>query len=344
MASASSSMTFQSLRQSIRAGKFVPVYILHGEEGYYIDELVKDFENILSPEDKEFNQFILYAPEVEPGAIMDICRGVPMMSEHQVVIVKEAQEVRADKLKKLAPYIESPNPSTILVVCSRGEAIKSKELKDAAKKSGAVFFESRKVADYQIPQLVGEYIKSKGLSFEPKAAEMLRDFIGSNLSRMYNEIDKLATVLPGGACVTADVVERNIGISKDYNTYELVDAVVARDAAKIFRILAYIRANPKNIPLQVATVAIFGLFADLLVAHYTPDKSEAGLMAALGKSAWQLRNINKGLQNYSAVRIVEIISAIRRFDAMSKGVLSRQNEQDLFHDLMYHILTAPGRI
>lgn len=336
--------TFQDIRKALKSRRFVPVYLLHGAEGYYIDELVKDFDSILSDDEKIFNQYTIFAPETEPAQLLDVCRRIPMMSDHQVVILKEAQAVRADKLAKLIPYLSAPTPTTILVVCCRGAEAK-KDIEKAVVKGGGVVYNSKKVPDYNIPAVIGTYIREKGLSAEQKSLEMLRDFIGSDLSRLYNEIDKLATLLPANAAITPEVIELNIGVSKEYNTFELVDALAARDGARAFRIAAYFRANPKAVPLVVASASIFGFFADLLVAYYAADKSDKGISDELGlRNSFALRRVRLGMSRYNAFQIIEIIGAIRRFDINSKGILSRQNEHQLFHELIHHILTAPGRI
>lgn len=336
--------SFEDIRKSLKKGDIAPVYILHGEEGYFIDALAKDFENLLPEADKEFNQYVVYAPETEPETIINLCRGVPMMADRQVVIVKEAQSARADKLAKLKNYLAAPVSTTVLVICSRGAVLKGKELFDAAKKGGAVIFDSKKIADWNIAAYISEYIRKKGLNADQKAVEMLHDFVGTDLSRLFNEVDKLASLLPPNASITPEAIERNIGISREYNSFELVDAIAARDPRRVFRILAYFKSNPKAVPLVMATASIFNFFTDLLVAYYTPDRSDAGLMAALGCKPFALKRIKLGMSRYNALQIVEIIGAIRDFDVKSKGVGSRQNEHELFHQLAYHILSAPGRV
>lgn len=337
--------TYESIVKSLEERRYAPVYLLHGEEGYYIDALSKKFEDILSDDEKAFNQYILHAPETEPSQVMDLCHRIPMMSDRQVVILKEAQAIRADKLNKLHSYVADPVPSTILVICCRGAVAKGKDLMAALKKSGAVVFESKKVSDYNAPALIGNYIRSKGLSAGQKALEMLRDFIGTDLSRLFNEVDKLASLLAPSAEITPEVIELHIGVSREFNSFELVDAIAARDGARAFRILAYFRSNPKAVPLVMACASVFNFFADLLQAYYSPDRSDAGIMAELKlRNQFALRRIRLGMSRYTAVQVVEILSAIRNFDVQSKGVGSRQNEHQLFYDLIYHILSAPGRL
>lgn len=341
---AAPAVTFDSLCRQLANRQYSPVYLLHGEEGYYLDELVSRFENILTEEEREFNLHVLYAPETEPGAIMDLCMQYPMMADRQVVIVKEAQAIPAAKLNQLHRYVSAPSETTVLVICCRGAQAKGKELLAAVKTNG-VNFESKKLTDYNAPAVIAEFIKAKGLKADQKALEMLRDFVGTDLSRLYNEIDKLTTALGPGATVTAEAVEKNIGMSKDYNNFELVDAIAVKDFEKTFRIAEYFRANPKNNPLVLSAATIFAFFADLLAAYYCTDKSDQGMMAELKlRSTYQLRRYRTAMQRYNAFQIIEIIAAIRRYDAMSKGVGSRQTDHQLFRDLLFHILTAPGNI
>ncbi len=339
-------ISFDALRRAIRSGNLVPVYLLHGKEGYYIDELVKAFENILPEEDREYGLTNIYAPQVpDPRAIVDICRQIPMMTERQIVIVREAQSVRGDFIDKLAAYASSPTPSTILVVASRGDKIKGKEFAKAVVASRGVVFESKEVYANQVPALIERYIKDKGLNSEPRAIDLLGEYIGTNLSRLYNEIDKLTEILGPGATITPESVERNIGISKDYNNFELIDAIAAKDFAKMMRIAAYFEANSRQNPFVVTASSIFSFFADLLQAYYAKDRSDRGIQQELGlRNSFALKRIKQGMSNYNAFQIIEIIDAIRKYDAMSKGSGSRQDPYKMLGDLLFHIATAPGRL
>ncbi|WP_297066688.1 DNA polymerase III subunit delta [uncultured Duncaniella sp.] len=342
---ASSNPTFSELKRQLAARvKLAPVYLLHGEEGYYIDELVKDFEALVPEEERDFNLYVLYAPESGVETVMDVCHRYPMMAQRQVVIVKEAQAVRADQLNKLHSYVERPNETTVLVISCRGAQAKGKELLAAVKKNG-VIFESKRLSERNVVPVINDLIKEKGLNVDPKALAMLRDYIGADLSRLYNEIGKLALILGPGAMVTPEAIERNIGVSKDYNNFELVDAIVSRNPAKAFAIVEYFRNNPKNNPTVMTVSSLFNQFSNLLIYHYTRDKSQSGYMDALGmRNAWGLRVYEVAARNYNVRQTIEIISAIREFDARSKGIGSRQNEYDLLKDLVYRILTARGII
>lgn len=343
-ATSAPALTFPQLKQQIAKRNLAPIYLLHGEEGYFIDELVKMFEELLPEEERDFNLYTLYAPESGMDAVMDVCHRFPMMASHQVVIVKEAQAIRADSLNKLHHYAERPNPSTILVISCRGAQAKGKELLAAVKKNG-VIFESKKLTERNILPAISDLIQEKQLSVDPKALAMLRDYIGTDLSRLYNEIDKLAMILGPNARITPEAIERNIGISKDYNNFELIDAVNARNAAKVFTIVEYFRNNPKNNPTVMTVSSLFNHFSNLLVYHYTADKTPSGYMDALGfRQTWQLRNYEAGARAFNVRQTIEIISAIREFDTRSKGIGSRQNEYDLLRDLAFRILTARGVI
>ncbi|MDE6556974.1 MAG: DNA polymerase III subunit delta, partial [Duncaniella sp.] len=297
--SSASALTFPQLRRQLIAGDIAPVYLIHGEEAYFTDELVKMFEAMVPEEDRDFNLYTFYGAESDADTVMDVCRQYPMMADRQVVIVKEAQAMRADQVNRLHHYASNPLPTTLLVIAFRGALAKGKDLIAAVKKNGVVF-ESKKISERNLLPAISDLIKEKGLNVDPKSLQMLRDYIGSDLSKLYNEIDKLALILGKGAMVTPEAVERNIGISKDYNNFELTDALVARDGAKAFRIVDYFARNPKENPTVMTASSLFNLFSNLLVYHYTRDKSQAGYMEALGfRNAWQLRIYSAAASAYN---------------------------------------------
>lgn len=342
---ATQAVTFESIKSQLAKRQYAPIYLLHGEEGYYIDALVKIFEQILPPEERDFNLYTMYAPEVSPDTVMDACQRYPMMAERQIVILKEAQAIPANQLNRLHLYASHPSPTTILVICCRGAISKAKDLIAQIKKNDGIIFLSEKIKENNAINHINSYIKLKGLNAEPKSLEMLRDYIGTDLSRLYNEIDKLAIILGSNAMITPECIERNIGVSKDYNNFELIDALSQRNAEKAYRIIEYFRLNSKNNPTVLTASTIFGYFSDLLTLYFTKDKSESALMNMLGlKWPVQFSKFRHGMKNYNAYQVIEIISAIREFDTKSKGINSRQNEYNLLKDLIFHILTAPGNI
>ncbi|MDE6264711.1 MAG: DNA polymerase III subunit delta [Paramuribaculum sp.] len=345
MAPSAPAITFASLKQSLKKKDYVPVYLLHGEEAYYIDELTKLFEAILPESERDFNLYTIYAQDSTPAAIEDTCMRFPMISERQVVIVKDAQNMKADQLNQLSDYASKPNPTTILAICSRGKTLESKKLTTAVKAGGGVIFESKKLKDRNVDTAIEAITKELGLNIEPKGIAMLRDYIGNDVSRLYNQLEKMAMILPKGATITPESIELNIGISKDFNNFELIDAIAEKKNDKIFRIIEYFRSNPKKNPTVMTASALFNYFSNLMIYHYTRDKSPASAMAALGfKWHGQLKNYEIGARNYNAFKVIEIITALREFDTRSKGIGSRQSEWDLLRDLMFRITTAEGKI
>lgn len=337
-------LTFDSLKRQIASGQLAPVYIISGTESYFTDELVKEFEKVIPDSDKGFNQYVLYAPQVLPGQVMDLCYQYPLMSDRKVVILKEAQAVKADVINKLAKYCSAPSGYTTFVIVFRGQKAAGKDLIAAVKKNG-VFFESTEVREYAIGPYISSYVSEKCMRIDPKALEMLKEFIGGSVSKMYNELEKLYIILGANATITPEAVELNVGISKDYNSYELVDAIAARNAEKAYRIANYFASNPKAYPSLMMLPSIYDFFSNLLILFYAKDKSQKGLMAELKiQYDVQFRKYREGMRNYNAFQVIEAIWAIRRCDVMIKGNGSRQGEYDLFHDLLFHILTAPGNL
>lgn len=337
-------LTFEELKRAIGVGNLRPVYLLHGREGYYTDCLVKMFESVIPEEDRDFGLTVVYAPQEAPSAVVDICRRLPMMTDRQVVILKEVQSVRSDYLEKLVRYVSSPTSTTVLVVAARGEDVKCKAFTDAMAACDGVVFQSKPVYDSQIPALISNYIRERGMQPDNKAVEMLGEYIGTDLSRLYNEIDKLSEILGKGAMVTPEAVERNIGVSKDYNSFELVDAIAVRDLPRIYRIADYFAANPRQNPVQPVSATLFNFFADVLVAYYATDRTERGLMGELGvRNSFAVKRVQKGMAAYNAFQVVSILSEIRAFDRMSKGSGSRRDGHVLLKELLFRIVTTTGR-
>lgn len=337
------SVTYTSLRNALAKKQYGNVYFLHGEEGYYIDELAKQFENILPEADRDFNQYVVYAPQVDSAVVAETCRRYPMMSDRQVVIVKEAQAVPVAWFGGLLPYIENPVTTTILVIIARGEQVKSATLTKSLTKGKAVVYESKRLTPAAVATTIRDFIAERHLAIDDKALAMLQDFVGDDLSRIYNEIGKMTVALPANATITPESVESNIGVSKEYNNFELISAIARRDVANIYKIIRYFRRNPKeHQPIPIAAL-IFNLFANMLVAVYAPDKSDRGLLNELGlKWPGQLKDIKAGLPNYRPWQIIRNISAIRQFDAQSKGIGSRADQFDLFEILIFQLLNNPN--
>lgn len=330
--------TFDGIKKQLKTGTPSTIYVLHGAEGYYIDELIPEFESLVPESERDFNLYVLYAPETDPSMVVDACLRYPMMADRQVVILKEVQSMSASYMDQLAAYAAKPSPQTVFVVASRGDNIKGAKFIKAAQSSKAIFFESKKMKDNQVGPVIQKLVTEAGLSIDGKALAMLVDHVGADLSRISNEVKKITVALPSGAAVTPAVIEKLIGVSKDFNNFELVDAVARRDTAMAFRIIEYFRANPKQNPAIVTGIALFGFFSKLLLCRYAPDFSDKSLMEATGtRYPGQLTNYKTGLRNFTARQIINAISAIRKFDVQAKGVGSRYGEYDLQRQLLFTI-------
>ena len=333
-------LTCEDILRELRAKQYRPVYYLMGEEPYYID-VIADYieEHVLTETEKEFNQTVVYGADVDVATIINAAKRYPMMAEHQVVIVKEAQTVRG--MDELTYYLQKPLMSTILVLCHKHGALdRRKKLAVEIEKTG-VLFESKKLKETQLPGFITNYLKRKGFDIDPKATSMMAEFVGTDLSRMAGELEKLMITMPKGQTrVTPEQIEQNIGVSKDYNNFELRAALVEKDVLKANRIIKYFEDNPKNNPIQVTLSLLFGFFSNLMVAYYAPEKSEQGIASYLGlKSPWQAREYLAAMRRYGGVKTMQIIGDIRQADAMSKGVgNSSIGNGDILRELVFKIL------
>ncbi len=338
-------ISYPQICKDIATRNLAPIYLIHGEEGYYADDLAKRFEAIVPAEERDFNLYTLYARDTSADLLNATCRRYPMMSDRVVVILKEAQSISADEMNRYQSYAANPSPTTVLVVLCRGAQAKGKDFIAKVKECGGVILESKRLNERSIEAAIADIVKTKGLNIEQKGMAMLRDHIGLDLAKMYSEIEKLAMILGQGATITPESIERNVGISKDYNNFELVDALAAKNARKVYEIINFFRNDPRHNPTVLTVSAIFSFFSALLIAQFTRDKSAPSLMKALGlKSEWQLRKYNAAMRCYNAYMTIEIIAALRDFDIKTKGIGSRQNEYDLLQDLAFHILNAKGNI
>lgn len=333
-------LTCDDILKELHIGQYHPVYYLMGEESYYID-LIADYieKHVLSDSEKEFNLTVVYGADTDISAIINAAKRYPMMSEYQVVIVKEAQAVKG--MEELGYYLKKPLLSTILVLCHKhGVLDRRKKLASEIEKVG-ILFESKKMKDAQLPAFISSYLKRKGIDIDPKASAMLIECVGNDLSRMAGELEKLIITLPKGSKrVIPEQVEQNIGVSKDYNNFELRTALINKDVLKANRIIKYFEGNPKNNPLQMTLSLLFGFFSNLMVAYYAPEKTEQGIASYLGlKSPWQAREYLTAMHRYSGVKTLQIIGDIRQADAMSKGVGNTSiSHSDLLRELIFKIL------
>lgn len=340
-----STPTFSSIKADIRKGNLNPVYLLHGEESYFIDSLVEMFDKVIPEGDRDFNMHTLYASQVDMSSVMSICHQFPMMSDRQMVILKECQSASKTILGQLTPYLENPNPLTVLVLCYRGVKFDSTPILKAIKAGGGIIYESKKVYENTAPAFVDDLAKDFGVSIEADGVRMLIENLGADLAKISNEVEKLALILGKGAMITPAAIEINVGISREYNNRELTESISKRNFVKSMKIINYFKSNPKSNPTVVTGAVLFNYFSDLLIAQFTPDKSPSSLKNALGlRSEFMASPFINGMRNFNAWQTIEIINLIRRFDAQIKGNGSRQPEYTLLEELIYKIFLAKGSI
>ncbi|MDM8155751.1 DNA polymerase III subunit delta [Bacteroides gallinaceum] len=333
-------ITYEEIARNLKNKVYAPIYFLMGEEDYYIDRISEYILNhILTDTEKEFNQTVVYGADTDIASVINTARRYPMMSKYQIVVVKEAQNLK--NLDELVYYLQKPMPSTILVFCYKhGSLDRRKKITIELDKAG-VLFESKKLKDTQLPGFITSYLKRRQVEIEPKASEMMAEFVGTDLNRMASELEKLIiTLSKGQRRITPEQIERNIGISKDFNNFELRNALIAKDILKANQIVKYFEENPKSNPLQVTLAVLFNFFSNLMLAYYAPEKNEQGIAAQLGlRSAWQARDYQTAMRRYTGVKVMKIIEAIRRCDVRSKGISNASvSDGDLLRELVYVIL------
>ncbi len=340
MAAKKDGTTYEEIVRAVRAGKFAPIYYLMGEESYYIDK-VSEFivDAALKENEKDFNLTVCYGTDVTADDVINAAKRFPMMAERQVVWVREAQNLAGKE--RLSFYLEHPQPTTVLILCHKhGVLDKRKKLAADIQKTG-VLFESKKLYDSQLPGFVTSYLRRKGVSMDSQAVIMVCEFVGSDLSRLAGELDKLILALPKGTNrIGAAFVETHIGISKDFNNFELVAALVEKDILKVNRIVKYFNDNPKNFSLQLTLAVLFGFFSNVMLAYYAPVRTEEGIADWIGQPRWQVvRNVIPAMRKYSGVKVMQIIGKIREMDAKSKGVGNTiATPGELLKELTYFIL------
>lgn len=335
-------ITYEGILKEIASKKLRPVYYLMGEESYYTDQLASRFaSDVLDEMEQEFNQTIIYAQDTNLRNIISLAKRYPMMAEHQVIIVKEAQNLK-NEIDELSLYLQKPQPSTVLVFCHKnGSLDKRKKVTGDIERAGGAVFESKKIKEELLPYFISNHVKNNGLSIDDKATMMLVECVGSDLNRMASELEKLYINIPKDQkMITPDMVEEYTGISKDYNVFELKNALIVKDVEKANRIAKYMEGNPKTFPLQLVLPMLFSYFANLMLAYYAPQRTPQGIADYLdAKSTWGMNDYINGMRNYRAFKVMEIISEIRRYDGMSKGVGATSNMTNgLLRELIYYIL------
>ena len=330
--------TSENILSDLKNRIYYPVYLLYGEEPYFIDQVSDRIEaEVLTEMEKEFNQTIVYGKDMKAAEIVSMARRYPMMANYQVLIVKEAQDL--DDIEDFAAYAEHPVKTTILVLCYKyGKIDKRKKLAKVVEKNG-VLFESPRVYDSKIPDWIQGYVGRLGYTITEKAPFMLLEFLGNDLSKIVNEIGKLSINLPPGSRITEEYIERNIGISKDFNVFELQKALGARDAYKANQIILYFAANPRENPLVKVIPILFTFFSKVLLYHVLEDKSRNSAAAALSVNPFFLGDYQQAAKNYPPAKVSGVISLLREYDLRSKGVDNGSaTDGELMKELVYRII------
>lgn len=342
MAERKSAVTFESIMRDLKSKKYAPVYILMGDESYYIDQISDYIEqNVLDSDDRDFNQTTVFGSDVTAAQIVDLAKAYPVMpSQYRVVIVKEAQNLRS--LDALERYFEKPLRSTVLVICYKNGTIDKRKKVIGKAETAGVVFESKKKRDYELPSFIETYLKAKHVAIDPKSALMIAEHIGADLSRLISELDKVMISLSeDNRRVTPEIVEREIGVSKDFNVFELKTAIIERNVFKANQIVKYFDSNPKAGSLFSFLPLLYSYFQNLMVAFYAPDRSNDNALAAYMelKSVWGIKDYRAGMRNFTAMKTLQILAKIREIDAKSKGLDNMNTSTgDLMKELIFFIL------
>jgi DNA polymerase-3 subunit delta len=332
--------TYETIMSELKGGTYRPVYYLMGEEGYFTDRITDYImENALNEFERDFNMTVYYGLDTDIDTIVTAAKRFPMMAERQVIIVKEAQMLK--NIDNLLYYLQAPQPSTVLVFAHKnGSLDKRKKIATELERVGVVL-DSKKLYDDQLPAFINSYLRGKGLSADNKSVLMIRESVGADLARIAGEIDKLTIALPQGATViTPDLIEEHIGISKEYNNFELQNAIVNKDIYKANKIINYFAQNPKKNPIQMTLALLFNFFSNVMMSYYAPDKSERGVAEFLGlRNTWGVGDYIRSMKNYRAMHVMEILHLIRQADAQSKGAEGPQMpDGEIMRELLYKIL------
>jgi DNA polymerase-3 subunit delta len=338
--------TANDIIKDLKNRKFKPLYLLHGEEPYYIDLISNYIEDeVLSDAEKGFNQTVFYGKDTDIMTAINAAKRYPMMSDYQVVLVKEAQDMKwgrdDDDKKGINPvlsYLENPLASTILVFCYKyGKFDKRKKTYKAIDKKGLVF-ESAALYDNKIPGWIESYVTERKYKISPQAAAMLSEYLGNDLSKIANELDKLVLNIAAGQEITLQLIQNNIGISKEYNVFELQSALTRKDVFKVNQIINYFEANPKANPIVLMLGNLNNFFSKVLAYHYVKDKTPQNLARELGVNPYFLKDYDQAARAYNLAKTFQVISYLREYDLKSKGVESNTGHGGLMKELMFKIL------
>lgn len=332
---------FDDVFMDIKQKKYHPIYWFEGNEAFFIDELVNYMvSHVLDESERDFNQDVVYGRDVNPAQLVEMARQYPLMSERRLVVVKEAQNLESNKLDQLEAYFEKPSETTILVFAYKGKTLdKRKKIAKLIDKSG-ILFESKQLWDNQISGWVKQYVAQMNFDITPKAAQMIADYLGTNLSKIANELGKLKLNLQPGHKINDLDIETHIGISKDFNPFEYIKAIAARDVAKANTIALHFGQNDKNNPLAMTLALLYNFWSKVMALHFEKSSNREDLARKMGfRNAYAASDYFLAKQNYPATKIFENISLLREFDLRYKGVESGNiGDGDLYKELTYRMM------
>ncbi|MDP3443911.1 MAG: DNA polymerase III subunit delta [Ignavibacteria bacterium] len=331
-------MTYEQIISNIRNKVFHPIYFLMGEESYFIDSITEMLEeHVLEEQYRSFNQLVIYGRDVDVMTIANQARTYPMSGNYQLIIVKEAQDVK--DIEKLEPYLNTFPESTILVINYKYKKLDGRKGFSKQVDKKGVLFESKKLYDNNIPDWIKKYLSQKDYTITPKACQIMADSLGTDLHRVRNELEKLMISLPAKSVINEDDVERNVGISKDFNVFELNKAIGSRNILKANQIVNYFGANSKDAPFVMVVILLYGFFLKTLKYHYAPDKSRNAVASLLGVGPFFVGDYQEAARNFNISQIVEAIAVLREYDLKSKGYGSNAiGDGELYKELIYKIL------
>jgi DNA polymerase-3 subunit delta len=331
-------MKYEEIIDQLKKKIYKPIYFLSGEEPFYIDKITDYIaENVLTESEKAFNQSIFYGKDLKPEDVDNAARRYPMMANHQVIIVKEAQNLK--NIENLVYYAEKPLKSTILVLCYKYKTLDKRKKIHKAVETNGVLFESKKLYENQVPDWITSYLKADNYKIDPVAALLLVEFLGTDLAKISNELDKLKILLPSSTTINTKHIEDNIGISKEYSNFELQNAIRQKDILKANRIILHFGQNQKDNPIVMTINSLFYFFSKVLVYHYLPSKEPRAAASAMGINPYFLKDYESAAKNYGKAKVVQIISMLREYDMKSKGWQNASTDPgELLKELVFKIL------
>ena len=358
MAKKNEGPSYEKIITDLKNKKYAPVYFLEGEEPYYIDAIADYIaEHVLDESEREFNQSILYGKDVDVMRILSEAKRFPMMAERQVLIVKEAQELKDleknttvsvivgakkknEEINLFEEYLKNPQPTTLLVICYKYKSLDKRKSLAKAVAQSSVLFTSSKLYDNQVPAWIESHTREKGLKIGPHASALMAEYLGADLSRIANEIEKLKINLKGRREIESDDVQTFIGISKDYNVFELNSAIGLRNVVKANRIINYFAANPKENPFVLVIANLYSYFSKILLYHAAPDKSQYTVAGLMGVSPFFVKDYESAAKTFTLDKVRRIIGFLREYDLKSKGIEGTGNVEhgELMKELLFKIL------